>query len=162
MMKEKSEIRTGNKNRKRGSWIKGSYTVEAAFLIPLGIGVLLFVISGALFLHDRIAACAWVHETAVWEGFQKTEEEGRELSPGVLVTKTREETEKKGEEITVTCSGEGRLFSSFVKPLFLLGTMRLEEQEQVKQIYGEQAVRLRGFLEGVYTGGSDLQERTGS
>ena len=49
-----------NKKRgtKKGSEIlkrklRGSYTVEAAILMPLALGVILFVLSGVLFLHDR-------------------------------------------------------------------------------------------------------------
>ena len=70
-------MRNGNTDRRmrvRKKSFRGSCTVEAAILLPLAFGVVLFLISCALFLHDRVSACAWVHETAVWEGFQKREE----------------------------------------------------------------------------------------
>lgn len=141
--------------------LKGSYTVEAAFLIPLGIGVILFLIFSALILHDRVAACAWTHEAAVWEGFQK-ENGNQDFSAEVLVTKTKEQVTQDESTIMVSCIGAGQALPVFVRNLFRLGKVEVEKFEQVKQIYGEQMVRLRGFVEGVYTNGSNVQEGTGT
>ena len=58
-------------NKKRGTkkgpeilkWkLRGSYTVEAAILMPLALGVILFVLSGVLFLHDRVWLECWYME----------------------------------------------------------------------------------------------------
>ena len=106
--------------RMKGKTLRGSYTIEAAVLVPLALGLVLFVISCSLFLHDRVSACAWVHEAAVWEGFQKREEGSRNFSAKVLVTEVEEAMTRRGKE-----------------------------------------GRRRGFLEGVYADGSDLQEREG-
>ncbi len=135
---------------KRRKGLRGSYTVEAAVLIPLGFGLVLFLISCALFLHDRTAACAWVHETAVWEGFQKREEGSGDFSAAVLVTETRELTSQRGKEVTVICEGNERFMPSFVRGLFALEAPYVEESEHVRRVYGEEEVRLRGLLEGVY------------
>ena len=135
---------------KKRKCLRGSYTVEAAVLIPIGFGLVLFLISCALFLHDRVAACAWVHEAAVWEGFQKREEGSRDFSAALLVTEAGELTAWKGKEVTVTCQGEDRFMPSFVRSLFRLEAPRVEESENVRRVYGEEEVRRRGFLEGVY------------
>ncbi|MCI8465420.1 MAG: hypothetical protein HFI63_06140 [Lachnospiraceae bacterium] len=142
--------------------LRGSYTVEAAFLIPLGIGVILFLISTALFLHDTVTACAWVHETAQWEGFQKREEESRDFSSIFLLAKVEEEVDRHGRELFISSEGEGWLFSSMLEGMFHVRKPRIEKKERVKRIFGEEAVRLRGFTEGVYTGGSDLQKGEGT
>ncbi|MCI8504715.1 MAG: hypothetical protein HFI67_00810 [Lachnospiraceae bacterium] len=130
--------------------LKGSYTVEAAFLIPMAFGLVLFLISCAWFLHDRVSACAWVHETAVWEGFQKRGEGSRESPVKVLITKAEELVEQRGKEVTVVCQGNEWFLPSFVKNLFVLGRFHVEESEHIRRVYGEEAVRLRGFLEGAY------------
>ena len=150
------------KNRKQRKRMKGSYTVESAILIPLGIGVILCLLSGALFLHDRVAVCSWVHETAQWEGFQKRKESPLDFSTTVLLTMIEGQTDCNGREAMITRIGDGRFLSPLAKVMFFLKAPHMEEQEKVKLIYGEEMVRLRKFLEGVYEGGSDLQERTGT
>lgn len=147
--------------RMKGKTLRGSYTIEAAVLVPLALGLVLFVISCSLFLHDRVSACAWVHEAAVWEGFQKREEGSRNFSAKVLVTEVEEAMTRRGKEITVACQGNEWFLPSFVRDLFTLETFYVEETEHVRSVYGEEEVRRRGFLEGVYADGSDLQEREG-
>ena len=135
---------------KRKKSLRGSYTVEAAFLIPMAFGLVLFLVSCAWVLHDRVSACAWVHETAAWEGFQKREEESRESSVKLLITKAEELVEQRGKEVVAVCRGNEWFLPSFVKSLFVLETFHVEESEHIRRGYGEEAVRLRGFLEGVY------------
>ncbi len=146
-MKKVGEVRRAGKKRKS---FRGSYTVEAAILIPLGFGLVLFLISCALFLRDQVSACAWVHETVVWEGFQKREAGSGESSVQALVTEAEELVTKAGKEVTVTCRGTERFQPLFVKQLFALETMHVEETEHMRQVYGEAVVRQKGFLEGVY------------
>lgn len=45
---------------KKEAWIRGSYTVEAALLIPLLTGVIFMFLILSLYMHDRsvLAACA--------------------------------------------------------------------------------------------------------
>ncbi len=146
-------MRNGNTDRRmrvRKKSFRGSCTVEAAILLPLAFGVVLFLISCALFLHDRVSACAWVHETAVWEGFQKREEGSRDFSVEVLVTDAEELVAQRGKEVTVTCQGNERFLPSFVRVLFALGTLHVEESEHMRRVYGEAEIRQRGLLEGVY------------
>lgn len=140
----------GQRARAQRKSVRGSYTVEAAFLLPLAFGLVLFLISCAFFLHDRVSTCAWVHETILWEGFQKREEGSRDFAVETLVTEAKESVAKEGEEVTVTCRGKERLLPSFVRDLFALEPLHLEESEHMRQIYGEAKVRQRAFLEGVY------------
>ncbi len=153
--------REEKKIARKSRWIRGEYTVEAAILLPLGIALILFLISAALILHDRVAVCAWTHEAAQWEGFQKKKGDHKNLSEMVILSQMKERIVSDGGKVTVECEGEGQFLSKIVRTLFMLETPRLEGREYVNKIYGEQMVRLRGFSEGVYEGGSDLQEGAG-
>lgn len=149
------------KTVRENRWVKGGYTVEAAVLLPLGIALVLFLVSAALILHDRVAVCAWIHEAAQWEGFQKKEGNHKSLSEVVILSQMKEKIVSDGEMVTVKCEGEGQFLSGIVRVLFLLEAPRLEGREYVKRIYGEQVVRSQGVSEGVYEGGSDLQKGAG-
>ena len=142
--------------------LRGSYTAEAAFLLPMGIGLILFVVSCALLLHDRVMVCAWVHETAQREAFQKLQADDEEESDlRLLLTQEEKQVCRNLHKIIVTCEGQSRFLSSMVPDLFRLLSAHGKEKEEVEMIYGEQYVRLRGFKNGVYTKERVIQEGEG-
>ena len=139
--------------------LRGSYTAEAVFLLPMGIGLILFVVSCALLLHDRVMVCAWVHETAQREAFQKLQADDEEESDlRLLLTQEEKQVSRSLHKIVVTCDGKSRFLSSMVPDLFRLSSTHGKEQEEVERIYGEQFVRLRGFENGIYTEERVIQE----
>ena len=138
--------------------LRGSHTVEAAILLPLGIGVVLFLVSFSLILHDRVVLCAWISETAQQAVFQKesgnggrTEQIGGGQTQGgsgqtavpALVSRLAGTVEKTGKTVAISCRGSGSFVSPFVKIVFFLREPRLEGQKQVQLLYGEEIVRKR-------------------
>ena len=65
-------------------------------------------------------------------------------------TEAEELVAQRGKEVTVTCQGNERFLPSFVRVLFALGTLHVEESEHMRRVYGEAEIRQRGLLEGVY------------
>ena len=134
--------------------LQGSYTVEAAVLIPLAFVLVLLSVSYSLIYYDRTALCAGIHEIAQKEGFQKHTEENTGSVPSAL-SQISVEIEQADREIIVNGSGKSRFLSPIIRMFFFLKEPYLENQEKVCLIYGEQAVRERK-IRGEYTGESGL------
>ena len=137
-----------NKKRgtKKGSEIlkrklRGSYTVEAAILMPLALGVILFVLSGVLFLHDRVWLECWVYGTAEQQAFRK-EQRKEENIVGLIMDSTGS-VDVRGRSVQVNGVGTGRFLAALPRTLFFLKEPRMEVSVQVKRLYGEQVVRAR-------------------
>ena len=138
-------------NRKTKGWrkgakilkkrLRGSHTAEAAILMPLALGVILFVLSGCLILHDRVWLECWVYGTAQREAFRK--EQGEEKEIFGLITDSRGSVETGKRTVQVSGDGTGRFLSMLPKALFFLQEPKLEASVQVKCLYGEQNVRMR-------------------
>ena len=104
-----------NKKRgtKKGSEIlkrklRGSYTVEAAILMPLALGVILFVLSGVLFLHDRVWLECWVYGTAEQQAFRKEQREEEHSWPDYGFNRV---SRCEGKKCSGKRSWDGSLFS---------------------------------------------------
>lgn len=137
-----------NKKRgtKKGSEIlkrklRGSYTVEAAILMPLALGVILFVLSGVLFLHDRVWLECWVYGTAEQQAFRKEQREEENIA-GLIMDSTGS-VDVRGRNVQVKGAGTGRFLAALPRTLFFLKEPRMEVSVQVKRLYGEQVVRAR-------------------
>lgn len=137
-----------NKKRgtKKGSEIlkrklRGSYTVEAAILMPLALGVILFVLSGVLFLHDRVWLECWVYGTAEQQAFRKEQREEENIA-GLIMDSTGS-VDVRGRSVQVNGAGTGRFLAALPRTLFFLKEPRMEVSVQVKRLYGEQVVRAR-------------------
>ena len=137
-----------NKRRgtKKGSEIlkrklRGSYTVEAAILMPLALGVILFVLSGVLFLHDRVWLECWVYGTAEQQAFRKEQREEGNIA-GLIMDSTGS-VDVRGRSVQVNGAGTGRFLAALPRTLFFLKEPRMEVSVQVKRLYGEQVVRAR-------------------
>ena len=137
-----------NKKRgtKKGSEIlqrklRGSYTVEAAILMPLALGVILFVLSGVLFLHDRVWLECWVYGTAEQQAFRKEQREEENIA-GLIMDSTGS-VDVRGRSVQVNGVGTGRFLAALPRTLFFLKKPRMEVSVQVKRLYGEQVVRAR-------------------
>ncbi|MEI3175046.1 MAG: hypothetical protein V8S96_00275 [Lachnospiraceae bacterium] len=135
-----------NKKRgtKKGSEIlkrklRGSYTVEAAILMPLALGVILFVLSGVLFLHDRVWLECWVYGTAEQQAFRKEQREEENIA-GLIMDSTGS-VDVRGRSVQVNGAGTGRFLAALPRTLFFLKEPRMEVSVQVKRLYGEQVVR---------------------
>ena len=138
-------------NRKTKGWrkgakilkkrLRGSHTAEAAILMPLALGVILFVLSGCLILHDRVWLECWVYGTAQQEAFRK--EQGEEKEIFGLITDSGGSVETGKRTVQVSGDGTGRFLSMLPKALFFLQEPKLEASVQVKCLYGEQIVRMR-------------------
>lgn len=137
-----------NKKRgtKKGSEIlkrklRGSYTVEAAILMPLALGVILFVLSGVLFLHDRVWLECWVYGTAEQQAFRKEQREEENIA-GLIMDSTGS-VDVRGRSVQVNGVGTGRFLAALPRTLFFLKEPRMEVSVQVKRLYGELVVRAR-------------------
>ena len=137
-----------NKKRgtKKGSEIlkrklRGSYTVEAAILMPLALGVILFVLSGVLFLHDREWLECWVYGTAEQQAFRKEQREEENIA-GLIMDSTGS-VDVRGRSVQVNGVGTGRFLAALPRTLFFLKEPRMEVSVQVKRLYGELVVRAR-------------------
>ena len=137
-------------NKKRGTkkepeilkWkLRGSYTVEAAILMPLALGVILFVLSGVLFLHDRVWLECWVYGTAEQQAFRKEQREEENIA-GLIMDSTGS-VDVRGRSVQVNGAGTGRFLAALPRTLFFLKEPRMEVSVQVKRLYGEQVVRAR-------------------
>lgn len=137
-------------NKKRGTKkgpeilkrkLRGSYTVEAAILIPLALGVILFVLSGVLFLHDRVWLECWVYGTAEQQAFRKEQREEENIA-GLIMDSTGS-VDVRGRSVQVNGAGTGRFLAALPRTLFFLKEPRMEVSVQVKRLYGEQVVRAR-------------------
>ncbi|MCD2493497.1 hypothetical protein LQE92_12815 [Lacrimispora sp. NSJ-141] len=135
-----------------GKWlingkIKGGYTVEAAFLLPLGFALILLVVSYSFILRDKVAICAGIHEVAEREAFQKTGNGWKKTeylaalsSPDIPIR-----ISKGKSTVTVKCGGTPRFLSRLIQSLFFLREPYLEKWEEAGLIYGEQMIRDFGF-----------------
>ena len=137
-----------NKKRgtKKGSEIlkrklRGSYTVEAAIIMPLALGVILFVLSGVLFLHDRVWLECWVYGPAEQQAFRKEQREEENIA-GLIMDSTGS-VDVRGRSVQVNGVGTGRFLAALPRTLFFLKEPRMEVSVQVKRLYGEQVVRAR-------------------
>ena len=137
-----------NKKRgtKKGSEIlkrklRGSYTVEAAIIMPLALGVILFVLSGVLFLHDRVWLECWVYGTAEQQAFRKEQREEENIA-GLIMDSTGS-VDVRGRSVQVNGVGTGRFLAALPRTLFFMKEPRMEVSVQVKRLYGEQVVRAR-------------------
>ena len=137
-------------NKKRGTKkgpeilkrkLRGSYTVEAAILMPLALGVILFVLSGVLFLHDRVWLECWVYGTAEQQAFRK--EQRKEENIAGLIMDSTGSVDVRGRSVQVNGAGTGRFLAALPRTLFFLKEPRMEVSVQVKRLYGEQVVRAR-------------------
>lgn len=137
-------------NKKRGTKkgpeilkrkLRGSYTVEAAILMPLALGVILFVLSGVLFLHDRVWLECWVYGTAEQQAFRKEQREEENIA-GLIMDSTGS-VDVRGRSVQVNGAGTGRFLAALSRTLFFLKEPRMEVSVQVKRLYGEQVVRAR-------------------
>ena len=137
-------------NKKRGTKkeseilkrkLRGSYTVEAAILMPLALGVILFVLSGVLFLHDRVWLECWVYGTAEQQAFRKEQREEGNIA-GLIMDSTGS-VDVRGRSVQVNGAGTGRFLAELPRTLFFLKEPRMEVSVQVKRLYGEQVVRAR-------------------
>ena len=137
-------------NKKRGTKkrseilkrkLRGSYTVEAAILMPLALGVILFVLSGVLFLHDRVWLECWVYGTAEQQAFRKEQREEENIA-GLIMDSTGS-VDVRGRSVQVNGAGTGRFLAALPRTLFFLKEPRMEVSVQVKRLYGEQVVRAR-------------------
>ncbi len=95
---------------------KGSYTVEASFIFPLVMSVIVLIIYLSFFLHDRAVMDAASYQAAMRGSFvtsdksdflKKAEKAGDELlKEALLVTRVSEKNiELKNNTLTVTYSG---------------------------------------------------------
>ena len=95
---------------------KGSYTVEASFIFPLVMSVIVLIIYLSFFIHDRAVMDAASYQAAMRGSFvtsdktdfmKKAEKAGDELlREALLVTHVREKNiELKNNTLTVTYSG---------------------------------------------------------
>ncbi len=136
--------------------LKGSHTAEAAVLLPLGIGLILFLVSCSLILHDRVVLSTWIAEAAQQAAFQKEsrkerntekavteEQEAERIMVAGLVSRMTGSVERTGKTVKIVCSGRGGFASPFVKAIFFLKEPELEGQKQVQLLYGEDIVRKR-------------------
>ena len=121
--------------------LRGSYTVEAAILMPLALGVILFVLSGVLFLHDRVWLECWVYGTAEQQAFRKEQREEENIA-GLIMDSTGS-VDVRGRSVQVNGAGTGRFLAALPRTLFFLKEPRMEVSVQVKRLYGEQVVRAR-------------------
>lgn len=95
---------------------KGSYTVEAAFIFPLVMSVIVLIIYLSFFIHDRAVMDAASYQAAMRgslvtanksDFLSKAEKAGDELlKEALLVTRVSEKNiEMKNNTLTVTYSG---------------------------------------------------------
>ena len=95
---------------------KGSYTIEAAFLFPLIMSVIVLIIYLSFFIHDRAVMDAASYQAALrgslvtadkTDFIAKAEKAGDELLKGaLLVTRVNEKNiEMKNNTLTVTYTG---------------------------------------------------------
>lgn len=95
---------------------KGSYTVEAAFIFPLVMSVIVLIIYLSFFIHDRAVMDAASYQAAMRGSFvtsgksdflKKAEKAGDALlKEALLVTRVSEKNiEMKNNTLTVTYSG---------------------------------------------------------
>ena len=136
---KKRGIKKGSEILKRK--LRGSYTVEAAILMPLALGVILFVLSGVLFLHDRVWLECWVYGTAEQQAFRKEQREEENIA-GLIMDSTGS-VDVRGRSVQVNGAGTGRFLAALPRTLFFLKEPRMEVSVQVKRLYGEQVVRAR-------------------
>ncbi|QNM04564.1 TadE/TadG family type IV pilus assembly protein [Qiania dongpingensis] len=135
-----------------GKWlisrkIEGGYTVEAAFLLPLGFALILLVVSYSFIFRDKVTICAGVHEAAEREAFQKTGNNQKETKyletlscPDIPIQISRGET-----MVTVKCGGKSQFLSRLIQSLFFLREPYLEKREEIGLLYGEQVIRDMNF-----------------
>ena len=136
---KKRGTKKGSKILKRK--LRGSYAVEAAILMPLALGVILFVLSGVLFLHDRVWLECWVYGTAEQQAFRKEQREEENIA-GLIMDSTGS-VDVRGRSVQVNGAGTGRFLAALPRTLFFLKEPRMEVSVQVKRLYGEQVVRAR-------------------
>jgi len=105
------------KNNKK--WLKGSYTVEASFLLPVILSVIVLVIYLSFYLHDRAVLSSAAY-TAALRGSQMKEgsdiagdvtKQAEELIRNRLLGTTEVETrvESNGSSIVVSYGGTVRI-----------------------------------------------------
>lgn len=109
--------------------------------MPLALGVILFVLSGVLFLHDRVWLECWVYGTAEQQAFRKEQREEENIA-GLIMDSTGS-VDVRGRSVQVNGAGTGRFLAALPRTLFFLKEPRMEVSVQVKRLYGEQVVRAR-------------------
>lgn len=129
--------------------LQGSYTVEAAFLVPVGFVLILLIVSYSLIYYDRAALCAVLHETAQKEGFQKWKGEemaDEKITVPTAASKSSIELIRTNRMLVAEGRGKSHFLSSMIRPFFFLKEPELENQERVILVYGEEVVREYGIL----------------
>lgn len=134
--------------------MRASYTVEAAFIMPIAFLLIILSVSYTFICYDRTAMRAWLHETAMKEGFQKRIEENeniRSVIPSMTSTMSLKLL-KNRKTLKVICDGNSHFFTPLISVFFFLEEPQMEVQENVELLYGEQIIRAKG----VYTDGDAL------
>ena len=136
----------GNVLRKRAD---ASLTVEAAFIMPMGIAVVLLVVFWCFISYDRVVLCIGVHETLLGEAFVKYYEEdesNEDLADSFAVTVSELciETDSTILKTTVSGTESTKIMSLFAGRLFGTADPSYENEESTPLLYGEDIVRLTG------------------
>ena len=74
---------------KKSYYQKASYTIEASFIMPLIFSVIILLIYGSFYLHDKAVLSGSAYEAALYGS--RIEEENKDI--------IREQTRKKGSQI---------------------------------------------------------------
>lgn len=152
--------------------LKGSYTIEAALLMPFLLGVLILMIDTAFYLHDRMVIEKAAGIGALRGSLQRqlsdleikdaTEKECNELVKNKLLSVRNVNTSIKvtSKQVEVTMEGRvwmpltGGITAWFHRPAFFIHACRKAVRlEQVKFIRGVK--RIRALSEEFLTGGGE-------
>ncbi|WP_099467359.1 TadE family protein [Konateibacter massiliensis] len=127
--------------------LKGSYTIEAALLMPLILGTLVALIFISFFLHDRaviaegtiILANRYTNEKILSNAQikQKLEEESQNVILNkVIATKgITTDIQVENKKITVTCSGKFQFPSMYlVSSVFLKNNYTINAEKSMKRL----------------------------
>lgn len=133
----------------RVKWnVKGSFTIEASYLIPFVFALILLFLSWSLHFYDRIAAEAWVYQTIVKYAYEKEDGETDEAIPAIR-TKFDQTIMDGKMQVEVSAEGRTSFLSEFELAMTGLSEPSIKKQETAKKISGETVVRIRTvFQEG--------------
>lgn len=126
--------------------LKGSYTIESVFLMPLAFALLFLFVSMSLISHDRISAAAWMQEQVMLASCERYEEtELRKVIPAACTRFDLQICVEK-ERCTVSCTGNSAFFSDFETAMFGIGKPKLSGTEIYENKYGEKELRKKRLI----------------
>ncbi len=123
---------------------KGSFTVEAAFVIPAGIALVFLILWMAMFLHDEVVVKAWLCDQVQKQAFQK-EADGKETGPETLLSDIETVRKTEGDRFVISCRGKGRFLSFLEETFFSLKEPDHMEEKETGLLFGEEIVRKSRF-----------------